>query len=67
MEEDVEEGEDQELIEEGVREGNGDEGVLENKYKGGIKYEDLEQSPGGGNIGRGGYVDSAGEEIRRWV
>ena len=49
-----------------VREGNGDEGdevVVENKYKGNIKYEYLEKSPVGGNIGRGGYVGSSGEEI----
>ena len=41
--------------------------VLENKYKGDIKYEDSGQSPGGGYIGVGGWVDGAGEEIRRWV
>ena len=38
--------------------------VLENKYKGDIKYEDLRQYPGGGYIRRGGYVGGAGEEIR---
>ena len=58
----VEEGEDQVFIEEDVREENGDKGdevVFENKYKGKIKYEDLKQPPGGGNIGGGGYVGGA--------
>ena len=41
-----------------MREGNGDEGdeiFLENKYKRNIKYEYLEQSPGGINI-EGGRI-----------
>ena len=52
------------MIREEVREGNGDEGdevVLDNKYKIYIKYEDLEQSTGGGNIGKGGYVGGDGK------
>ena len=49
----MEEGEDQELIEE-VRAGNvheDDEVVWDNNSKGDIKYEDLGQSYGGGHIG----------------
>ena len=55
--EDMEEGEDQELIEEEVRVGNiheDDEVVLDNKSKGDIKYDDLGQSSEGGDIGGGG-------------
>ena len=51
--EDMEEGEDQELIEE-VRAGNvheDDEVVWDNNSKGDIKYENLGQSYGGGHIG----------------
>ena len=50
----MEEGEDQELIEE-VRAGNvheDDEVVWDNNSKGDIKYEDLGQYPGGGDIRR---------------
>ena len=46
-----------------MREGNVDEGdevVLEKKYKGNINYEDLRQSPGGGAIGGGGWVGGTG-------
>ena len=50
-----------------MREGKIDEGgemILEKWYKGSIKYEDLGKSPGGEDIGVGGYVGGAGEEIR---
>ena len=45
----VKEGQEQDFIEDEVREGNADEGdevVLENTCKGDIEYEDLGQSPG---------------------
>ena len=48
-----------------MREGNIDEGgevVLENNYKFDIKYEDLVQYPGGGDIWGGGWVGGAGEK-----
>ena len=41
--------------------------VFNNKYMVNIRYEDLEQSPGGRNIGGVRYVSGYGEEIRRWV
>ena len=57
LEKELEEREEHELIKENLREGNFDEGndvVLENKYKGDIKYEDFGQSTGRVGIGEGG-------------
>ena len=42
--------------------GGSDEGdavVLDNNNKGDTKYENLGQSPGGGDIGGGGWVDGS--------
>ena len=58
----MEKGEDKDLTEEELMEGNVDEGdevVLENKFKGDIKYEDSGQSPEGGDIGGGVWVGGA--------
>ena len=46
-----------------MKEGNinkGDEVVLENKYKGDIRYKDLGQYPGIGDIGKGRWVGVLG-------
>ena len=58
------------LVQEELRESNGDEVyqvVMENKYKVDIKYEYLEKSPGEGDVDKEGYVGVAREEIRLWV
>ena len=39
----------------------GDEVILDIKSKSDIKYENLVQYPGGGDIGLGGWVGGAGE------
>ena len=60
----------QQLIYQEVWEDNGNYGdvvVLENNYKGDIKYQDLGQSSGVEDIVGGGYIGGAGEEIRRWL
>ena len=44
------------MIEEEGNSDEDDEVVLENKYKGDTKYEDLGQSPGGGDIRGGGNM-----------